>query len=143
MFRTLKLVVGTYGWRPLQCKKTCKNNAKNILEVPLGLTFLTQGTKDFVELWEIIHSKIWTHFFNHCSQTCSSNKNEIFSIISSANVFGLGNLNAQDKDWLTYFGGTEKTFKFSYNYNLKRPYSNLTQLSYLDHRLWFFTVLLF
>ena len=43
------------------------------------------GTKDFVELWEIIHLKIWTHFFirqmklfqinlinlKHYSQTCS------------------------------------------------------------------------
>ena len=41
------------------------------------------GTKDFVELWEIIHLKIWTHFsikqtklfwikLKHCSQTCSN-----------------------------------------------------------------------
>ena len=41
------------------------------------------GTKDFVELWEIIHLKIWTHFsirqtklfwinLEHYSQTCSN-----------------------------------------------------------------------
>ena len=41
------------------------------------------GTKDFVELWEIIHLKIWTHFsirqtklfwinLKHYSQTCSN-----------------------------------------------------------------------
>ena len=41
------------------------------------------GTKDFVELWEIIHLKIWTHFsirqtklfwinLKHYSQSCSS-----------------------------------------------------------------------
>ena len=42
------------------------------------------GTKDFAELWEIIHLKIWTLFsirqmklfwvnLNHYSQTCSNN----------------------------------------------------------------------
>ena len=41
------------------------------------------GTKDFVELWEIMHLKIWTHFsirqtklfwikLKHYSQTCSN-----------------------------------------------------------------------
>ena len=41
------------------------------------------GTKDFVELWEIIHLKIWTHFsirqtelfwinLKHYSQSCSN-----------------------------------------------------------------------
>ena len=41
------------------------------------------GTKDFVELWEIIHLKVWTNFsirqtkffwinFKHYSQTCSN-----------------------------------------------------------------------
>ena len=41
------------------------------------------GTKDFVELWEVIHLKLWTHFcirqmklfwvnLKHYSQTCSN-----------------------------------------------------------------------
>ena len=43
------------------------------------------GTNDFVELWEIMHLKIWTHFsirqtklfwinLKHYSQTCSNDR---------------------------------------------------------------------
>ena len=47
------------------------------------VNFCNGGTNDFVELWEIIHFKIWTHFsirqtnlfwinLKHCGQTCSN-----------------------------------------------------------------------
>ena len=53
-----------------------------------------------------------------------SNIDGVLSINPSANVFVFGDFSAQGKDWLTYFGGTDRPGKFSYNYNLKRPYSD-------------------
>ena len=38
----------------------------------------------------------------------SSNIDEVFSINSSANVFIFGGFNVQNKDWLTYSGGTDR-----------------------------------
>ena len=50
---------------------------------------------------------------------------DVLSINASANVFVFGDFNIHYKDWLTYFGGTDRSGKLCYNF----PISNdLTQM---------------
>ena len=50
---------------------------------------------------------------------------DVLSINPSANVFVFGDFNIHYKDWLTYFGGTDRSGKLCYNF----PISNdLTQM---------------
>ena len=52
----------------------------------------------------------------------SSNINEVLSTNPSANVFVFGDFNVHHKDWLTFFGGTDRPGGLCYN--LKSPYSD-------------------
>ena len=56
----------------------------------------------------------------------SSNIDEVLSINSSANVFVFRVFNVLHKDWLTYFGGTDRPGELGYNFSndLKWPYSD-------------------
>ena len=55
----------------------------------------------------------------------SSNIDEVFSIIPSANVFLFGDFNVHHKDWLTYSDGTDRPGELCYNF----PVSNdLTEM---------------
>ena len=44
----------------------------------------------------------------HSFDSISSNIDEVLSINPSANVFVFGDFNIHHKDWLTYFGGTDR-----------------------------------
>ena len=55
----------------------------------------------------------------------SFNINEVLSINPSANVFLFGNFNNHYKDWLTYFGGTDRPGELCYNFSIA---NNLTQM---------------
>ena len=46
----------------------------------------------------------------------SSNIDEVLLINPSANVFVFGDLNAHHKDWLTYFGGTDRFGELCYKF---------------------------
>ena len=43
----------------------------------------------------------------------SSNIDEVLSINPSANIFIFGDFNIHHKDWLTYFGGTDRSVGFN------------------------------
>ena len=56
---------------------------------------------------------------------------EVLSFNPSANVFVFGDFSIHHKDWLTYYGGTDRSGELCYNsllklsyYYLKRPYSD-------------------
>ena len=53
----------------------------------------------------------------------SSNIDEVLSINPSANVFVFGDFTVRHKDWLTYFGGTDRLGKLCYNFSIS---NNLT-----------------
>ena len=55
----------------------------------------------------------------------SSNIGEVLSINPSANVFVFGDSNIHHKDWLTYFGGTDRSGELCYNFSIS---SDLTQM---------------
>ena len=55
----------------------------------------------------------------------SSNIDEVLSINPSANVFVPGDLSVHHKDWLTYFGGTDRPGELSYNFSIS---NDLTQI---------------
>ena len=63
----------------------------------------------------ILHSVSYFFFIyrspslSFCTVFCSvlSNIDEVLSINPSGNVFGFGDFNVHQKDWLTYFGGTD------------------------------------
>ena len=42
----------------------------------------------------------------------------LWSINPPANVFVFGNFSAHHKDWLTYFGGTDRPGKLCYNFSI-------------------------
>ena len=48
----------------------------------------------------------------------SSNTDEFLSINPSANVFVFGDFNIHHKDWLIYFGGTDRTGELCYNFSI-------------------------
>ena len=48
----------------------------------------------------------------------SSGIDEVLLINPFANVFFYGDLNILHKDWLTYYGGTDKPGEFSYNFSI-------------------------
>ena len=54
-------------------------------------------------------SLLWTVL-----DSISSNINEILLISPSANVFAFGEFNANHKDWLTYFGRTDRPGEVCY-----------------------------
>ena len=55
----------------------------------------------------------------------SSNIDEVLSINPSANVFVSVDFNVQHKDWLTYFGGTDRPGELCYNFSIS---NDLTQM---------------
>ena len=55
----------------------------------------------------------------------SSNIDEILSINPSANVFVFGDFNVHHKDWLTYFGGTDRRDELCYNFSVS---NDITQM---------------
>ena len=52
------------------------------------------------------------------SDFVSSNIDEILLINSFANVFVFVNFNVHHKDWLTYFGGTDRPGELCYNFSI-------------------------
>ena len=48
----------------------------------------------------------------------SSNIDEVLLINPSANVFVFGDFNVHHKDWLTYFGGTDRPGELYYNFSI-------------------------
>ena len=55
----------------------------------------------------------------------SSNIDEVLSINPSANVFVFGDFNFHHRDWLTYFGGTDRSGELCNNFSIS---DNLTQM---------------
>ena len=64
------------------------------------------------------------------SDSVSSNIDEVLSTNPSANVFVFGDFNVHHKDWLTYFGGTNRSAELCYNFSIS---NDLTQM--VDPRL--------
>ena len=60
-------------------------------------------------------------YFTQCLTSfysISSNIDEVLSINPSANVFVFGDFNVHHKDWLTYFGGTDRPGELCYNFSI-------------------------
>ena len=55
----------------------------------------------------------------------SSNIDEVLSTNPSANVFVFGDFNVHHRDWLTYFGGTDRPGELCYNFSIS---NDLTQI---------------
>ena len=55
----------------------------------------------------------------------SSNIDEVLSINTSANVFVFGDFNTHHKDWLTYYGGTDRPGELYYSFSIS---NDLTQI---------------
>ena len=55
----------------------------------------------------------------------SSNIDEVLSNNPSANSFVFGDFNVHNKDWLTYYGGTDKPGELCYNFSISH---DLTQM---------------
>ena len=59
------------------------------------------------------------------STSILSNKDEVLSINTSARVFVFGDYNVHHKDWLTYYGLTDRPGELCYSFSIS---SNLTQI---------------
>ena len=55
--------------------------------------------------------------------------NEVLSINPSSNVFVFGDFNARHKDWLTYFGGTDRRGKLCYNFSISNDLNQMVNFS--------------
>ena len=55
----------------------------------------------------------------------SSNIDEVLSIIPSVNVFVFGDFNVHHKDWLTYFGGTDRPGELCYNFSISNDLTHI------------------
>ena len=55
--------------------------------------------------------------------------NEVLSINPSSNVFVFGDFNARHKDWLTYFGGTDRPGKLCYNFSISNDLNQMVNFS--------------
>ena len=65
--------------------------------------------------------RLYAHFFD----SISSNKDEVLSINSSANVFVFGDFNFHHKDWLTYSGGTDRPGELCYNFSISNDLAQI------------------
>ena len=66
-------------------------------------------------------------FLSLCTvfDSVSSNIDEVLSINPSANVFVFGDFNDHHRDWLTYYGGTDRPGELYYNFSIS---NDLTQI---------------
>ena len=78
----------------------------------------------------------WSPFSSLCTvfYTVSYNIDEVLSVNPSANVFVFGDFNVHHRDWLTYFGGTDRPGELCYNFSISNDLSQMVN---------FFIVLLF
>ena len=69
----------------------------------------------------------WSPFSSLCTvfYTISYNIDEVLSVNPSANVFVFGDFNVHHRDWLTYFGGTDRPGELCYNFSIS---NDLTQI---------------
>ena len=81
---------------------------------------LLHSVSYFFFLYQSPSSSLCTSF-----DSISSNIDEFVSINQSANVFVFGDFNVHHKDWLTYFGGTDRPGEFCCNFSIS---NNLTQI---------------
>ena len=59
------------------------------------------------------------------SDSISSNIDEVLSMNPSANAFVCGDFNVDNKDWLTYSGGTDRPGELCHNFSIS---NDLTQM---------------
>ena len=62
----------------------------------------------------------------------SSNIDEVLTINPSANMFVFRDLNVHHKDWLTYFGRTDRSGELCYNFSIS---NELTQMVHFPTRI--------
>ena len=60
-----------------------------------------------------------------CTDSISSNIDEVLSINPSANIFVFGDFNVHHKDWLAYSSGTDQPGELCYNFSIS---NDLTQM---------------
>ena len=59
----------------------------------------------------------------------SSNIDEIILINPSANVFVFGDFNVHHRDWLTYFGGTDRPGELCCNFSISNDFTQMANFS--------------
>ena len=91
---------------------------------------LENSADSYLCLWLALPQSLSYFFFLYWSpslplcmvfDSISSNIDEVLSIDPSANVFFFGNFNVHHKDWLTFFGGTDRPYELCF---LKWPDSD-------------------
>ena len=80
---------------------------------------LLHSVSYFFFLYRSPSSSLCTDFYS-----ISSNTAEVLSKLS-ANVFAFGDFNIHHKDWLTYYGETDRPGELCYNFSIS---NNLTQI---------------
>ena len=120
------------SYLPLICKDSIAHMHGLAVYVKDGLSFAQdlhlENSTDltFVFDWPLSGllyqspSSLWTVL-----DSISSGIDEVLLVNPFANVFFYGDLNILHKDWLTYYGGTDKPGEFSYNFSI---WNNLTQM---------------
>ena len=74
---------------------------------------LLHSVSYFFFLYRSPSSSLWTIF-----DSISSTIDEVLWINPSANVFVFGDFNVHHKDWLTYYGGTDRPVELCYNFSI-------------------------
>ena len=63
--------------------------------------------------------------FLYEGDSISSNIDEVLLINPSTNVFVFGDFNAHHKDWVTYFGGTDRSGELCYNFSISNDLTHM------------------
>ena len=96
--------------------------------------FLENSEDSYLYFWlALLHSL--SYFFFLCwspsSSMCavfdsiSSNMDEVLSINPFANIFVFGDFNVHHKDWLTYYGGTDRPGELCYNFSISNDLTHM------------------
>ena len=92
---------------------------------------LLQSLSYFFFLYRLPSSSLCTVF-----DSIASNIDAVLSINLSASVFVFGDFNVHHKDWLTYFGGTDRSGELCYNFSILNDLAQMfnipTQISGYD-----------
>ena len=102
---------------PFAWDLSLENSTDSYLCFPVALL---HSVSYFFFLYQSPSSSLCTVF-----DTISSNINKVLSINLSAKVFVFGDFNVHQKDWLTYFGGTDWPGELCYNFSIS---NELTQM---------------
>ena len=111
------LTVNVKEGLPFARDLSLENSADSYLCFRLALL---HSVSYFFFLYQSPSSSLCTVF-----DSISSNIDEVLSTNPSANVFVFGDFNVHHKDWLTYFGGTDRSGELCYNFSVSNDLTRM------------------